>query len=59
MNDDATRIITITNPITDPAVAILVSYLYTGWLVDMQALNHQAQGGWLDRFVYDFLLVGA
>ncbi len=57
--DDATRIITITNPIADPAVAILVSYLYTGWLVDMQVLNHQAQGGWGDRFVYDFQLVGA
>ena len=57
--DDATRILTITNPITDPDVAILVSYLYTGWLVDLQTFNHRSQAGWLDRFTYDFQLVGA
>lgn len=57
--DDATRIITITNPIVDLAQPVLVSYLYTGWLVDMQQFEHVAQGGWVDRFQYDFQLVGA
>lgn len=57
--DDATRIVTFTNPITDPSQQVLVSYLYKGWLVDVDAFNHNAQGGWLDRFTYDFQLVGA
>ncbi len=56
--DDATRIITMTNPV-DPDAALYVSYLYTGWLVNLQNLGARAQGGWLDRFEYDFSLEGA
>ena len=57
--DDATRIITFTNPLPDFFENVLVSYLYKGWLVDIDVLGHKVQGGWLDRFQYDFQLIGA
>lgn len=57
--DDATRIITFTNPLTDLATPVLVSYMYTGWLVKLKSFGHSAQGGWGDRFKYDFQLTGA
>ena len=56
--DDATRIITLTNPITDLTVALYVTYTYTGWLMKMTKMSHKSLGGWLDRFPYDFELQG-
>ncbi len=57
--DDATRIATFTNALADDISTVLVSYTYTGWLVNMEQLGHKAQGGWMDRFTYDFQLTGA
>ncbi len=57
--DDLTGIITIANPIPDITAAAYVTYTYTGWLVNLERLGHKAQGGWLDRFTYDFQLTGA
>jgi hypothetical protein len=56
---DATRIITLTNPLPSSSMSVYVSYTYTGWLVEMESMSHMAQGGWLDRFTYDISLVGA
>lgn len=57
--DDATRIITMSNALPETDTPVLVSYLYAGWLVKLRAFNHSAQGGWVDRFKYDFELIGA
>lgn len=57
--DDVTRIITMSNPLADLSRLVFVTYTYKGWLVDMERLGHKAQGGWLDRFTYDFQLMGA
>jgi len=57
--DDVTRIATFTNPLADITTPLLVSYLYTGWLVKLKNFSHKVQGGWLDRFQYDFELTGA
>lgn len=57
--DDATRIITMTNPLASTDISLYVSYKYTGWLVKMKGFPHKAQGGWIDRFTYDVLLEGA
>ncbi len=57
--NDATYIITMSNPIPDVSNLIYVTYTYTGWLVNLENLGHAAQGGWVDRFTYDFQLTGA
>lgn len=57
--DDLTYIVTITNPIPDISMPVYISYVYKGWLVSLDKLGHKAQGGWLDRFTYDFQLTGA
>ena len=57
--DDATRVISFTNPLPDVSQPVYVSYLYKGWLVNLERLGHRAQGGWIDRFTYDFVLSGA
>lgn len=57
--DDLTRIITISNPLPDLTIPVYVNYTYKGWLVNMDRFAHSAQGGWLDRFKYDFTLTGA
>lgn len=56
--DDATRILTFTNPISDITVALFVAYTYPGWLVKLTKVAHKSLGGWLDRFPYDFELQG-
>lgn len=56
---DATRIITLTNPLPSANLSIYVTYTYPGWLVEMTSMSHKAQGGWLDRFTYDISLQGA
>lgn len=38
---------------------VYVTYTYKGWLVDLQKFTHSAEAGWLDRFKYNFQLVGA
>lgn len=58
--DDLTYIVTITNAIPNITdYAVYISYTYTGWLVNMQKMNSQFQGGWLDRAKYDINLEGA
>lgn len=57
--DDVTRIITLSNPLPSASLSIYVTYTFPGWLVEMDSMSHQAQGGWLDRFTYDISLVGA
>lgn len=57
--DDATRTIAFTNPLADTTATVYVSYLYKGWLVDVERFGNQGQGGWLSRFKYDFQLKGA
>ena len=57
--DDATRIITIENPIDDLESAIFVSYNYKGWLVNMRQMNAKSGGSFADIFSYDIELNGA
>ena len=57
--NDLTYIVTVQNPIPDLTYAVFITYTYTGWLVNMQKMNSQYQGGWLDRAKYDFQLEGA
>ena len=54
----ATRVITLGTP-TVAGTALYVDYTFKGWLVDIEALNYSAEGGWVDRFNYDFQLIGA
>jgi hypothetical protein len=56
--NDITRIITLGTPLPslDP---VFVTYTYKGWLVNIESLTHSVQGGWIDRFTYDFQLIGA
>lgn len=48
---DATRIITLGTPLA-LASACYVTYLYTGWLVNMQSLPWSNQGGYVDVTQY-------
>jgi len=57
--DDATRVISFTNPLSDLTQPVFVTYTYKGWLVHMDVLGHTMQAGWLDRFQYSFQLIGA
>lgn len=57
--DDATRIITFTNPLQDANQTVYVSYTYTGWLVNLEKLSSIYTGGLLDIASYDFVLNGA
>jgi hypothetical protein len=56
---DATRTITLGTSLPTATQYVYVTYTYTGWLVNLDTLSHQIQGGWLDRFSYDFQLTGA
>ena len=56
---EATRTITLGTPLADAAVPVYVTYTYKGWLVDMERITTRSEGGWVDRFTYDFSLVGA
>lgn len=55
---DATRILTLASALPDTS-PVFVSYTYKGWLVDIKSIPAQMQGGWIDKFTYDFELVGA
>ena len=54
----ATRVITLGTP-TVAGTALYVDYTFRGWLVDIEELTYGAEGGWVDRFNYDFQLIGA
>lgn len=56
---DASRIITLGTSLPSATQYVYVTYTYTGWLVNLDMLSHQIQGGWLDRFTYNFQLTGA
>jgi hypothetical protein len=56
---DATRIITLTNALPGTTSPIYVSYVYTGWLVELNSIAPNNKGGWLDRSTYDIEMVGA
>lgn len=56
--DDLTRIITMANPM-DTTAALFVSYVYTGWLVDMKVMNAKGSGPFAGTFSYDIQLDGA
>ena len=53
----ATRTITLGTPLA-AVVPVYVDYTYKGLLVDFEALTYSAEGGWVDRFNYDFQFVG-
>jgi len=57
--NSATRAITLGTSLPTATAPVYVTYTYTGWLVMLKSLNHRIQGGWMDRFQYDFELVGA
>lgn len=57
--DDSTRILTLGATLPDNVSPVFVTYTYKGWLVNMRKLSHNIQGGWVDRFQYDFQLEGA
>jgi len=57
--NSSTFTITLGTPLPIATPAVFVSYTYTGWLVMMKSLSHKIQGGWVDRFQYDFELTGA
>lgn len=57
--DDATRVVTLGTSLASASEYVFVTYTYTGWLVNLEALTHQVKGGWVDRFIYDFQLTGA
>lgn len=56
--DDLTKTITLGTTLSS-LNPVYVSYTYKGWLVNMDKLSHAIQGGWIDRFTYDFQLTGA
>ena len=56
--DDLTRVVTLGTTLPVGTEYVYVSYTYTGWLVNMERLSHSIQGGWIDRFRYDFQLTG-
>lgn len=55
----ATRVITLGTTLPNAVQPVYVTYTYKGWLVVMRKLSHRIQGGWIDRFQYDFQLEGA
>lgn len=57
--NDATRVVTLGTSLPSASQYVYVSYTYKGWLVNLENLSHQVQGGWMDRFMYDFQLTGA
>lgn len=54
---DATYTINLGTPLVMQS-ACYVSYSYTGWLVDLQEIGYNIEGGWLDKFNYDYSLTG-
>jgi hypothetical protein len=56
---DATRIVTLGSALSSSTNPVYVTYTYKGWLVNMEKLSHAINGGWVDRFTYDFVLTGA
>lgn len=57
--NDSTMVVTVQNALPFGFAGIYVTYTYKGWLVNMEKFGHTSKGGWLDRFQYDFQLVGA
>ena len=57
--DRDTRAITLGAPLATAQYGVFVAYTYLGWLCNIRAINTTAQGGWVDRFQYDFSIEGA
>ena len=57
--DRTNSIVHLGSALAGANTVVYVTYTYKGWLVDMEKLVHAIQGGWVDRFQYDFQLVGA
>ena len=55
--NDLTRVVTLGTPLPDLS-PVFVSYTYKGWAVDIDDFAHSVKAGWLDRFNYDFQLIG-
>jgi len=53
----STRIITLGTPLIN-LNDVFVTYTYKGALVNIQNINNMAEGGWVDKFQYDFELQG-
>ncbi len=55
----STGIITLGSALAGANTVVYIYYTYTGWLVNLDTLNWQAQGGWSDRLSYSFQLTAA
>jgi len=55
--DDLTRTVTLGTTLNS-LEAVYITYTYQGWLVNMEKMSHSIQGGWVDKFLYDFVLTG-
>jgi hypothetical protein len=53
-----TRAITLGTPLASATTDIFVQYTYKGFYVTGNPLSSTAQGGWVDKFQYDFELLG-
>ena len=54
---DSTKTITLGSalPTTNQ---VYVTYTYKGWLVNIDKISYSIQAGWIDRFKYDYSLIG-
>lgn len=58
--DSVNKIITLGIPLPSPAQQfVYVYYTYKGWLVNLDNMKHSNKSGSIDRYAYDFQLVGA
>ena len=50
--------INVANAVATTSASIFVTYIYTGWLVEMKSISTVYRGGWADQSNYDFELTG-
>lgn len=55
---DTTYTVTLGTPLPSPGY-VYITYSYKGWLVNLERIGYKAQGGWVDKFTYDFQMEGA
>ena len=53
-----TQAITLGTALSSATTPVYVQYTYKGFLVTVEPLSLTSQGGWVDKFQYDFQLLG-
>jgi hypothetical protein len=50
--NDLNYLVTLGTPLPGTTQSVYVTYYYSGWLVHMDKIPYNIQGGWIDKFEY-------